>query len=76
VSVEVRIDRERIVGVVEDDGRGFDRKAPGQAEAGGLEYMAERASLMGGTCSIESAPSEGTLVETSFPLDGAERPTR
>jgi signal transduction histidine kinase len=33
--------------------------------------MAERASLMGGTCSIESALGEGTRVKTSFPLDGA-----
>jgi PAS domain S-box-containing protein len=71
LSVEVRTDRGRIVGVVEDDGRGFERKAPERAEAGGLAYMAERASLLGGTCSIESAPGEGTRVEVSFPLDGA-----
>jgi signal transduction histidine kinase len=71
VSVEVRTDEEMIVGVVEDDGRGFDRKSSEQAEPGGLAYMAERASLLGGTCSIESAPGEGTRVETSFPLDGA-----
>ncbi len=71
VSVEVRTDEERIVGVVEDDGRGFDRKSSERAEAGGLAYMAERASLLGGSCSIESAPGEGTRVETSFPFDGA-----
>jgi len=71
VSVELRTDEERIVGVVEDDGRGFGRKSSEQSEAGGLAYMAERASLMGGTCSIESAPGEGTRVETSFPLDGS-----
>ena len=71
VSVEVRTDEQRIVGVVEDDGRGFDRKSSERAEPGGLAYMAERASLLGGTCSIESAPGEGTRVETSFPLDGA-----
>jgi signal transduction histidine kinase len=71
VSVEVRTDEERIVGVVEDDGRGFDRKSSERAEAGGLAYMAERASLLGGTCSIESAPGEGTRVETSFPFNGA-----
>jgi signal transduction histidine kinase len=71
VSVEVRINEGRIVGVVEDDGRGFERKPPERAEAGGLAYMAERASLLGGTCSIESAPGEGTRVETSFPLHGA-----
>ncbi len=71
LSVEVRTDKERIVGVVEDDGRGFERKPPERAEAGGLAYMAERASLLGGTCSIESAPGEGTRVQTSFPVEGA-----
>ena len=71
VSVAVRTDREGIVGVVEDDGRGFERKPRERTEAGGLAYMAERASLMGGTCSIESAPGGGTRVQTSFPLDGA-----
>ena len=76
VSVEVRTDEERIVGVVEDDGRGFGRKPPERAEAGGLAYMEERASLLGGSCSIESVPGEGTRVETSFPLNGAERLTR
>jgi signal transduction histidine kinase len=71
LSVQVRTDRERIVGVVEDDGRGFDRKPRERSEAGGLAHMAERASLLGGTCSIESAPGEGTRVEASFPLEGA-----
>jgi signal transduction histidine kinase len=70
VSVKVETNRERIVGVVEDDGRGFERKPRERSESGGLAYMAERASLMGGSCSIESAPGEGTRVETSFPLDG------
>jgi signal transduction histidine kinase len=70
VSVAVRTEREGIVGVVEDDGRGFERKPRERPEVGGLAYMAERASLMGGTCSIESAPGEGTRVQTSFPLDG------
>jgi signal transduction histidine kinase len=69
VSVAVRTDREGIVGVVEDDGRGFEQKPRERSEAGGLAYMADRASLMGGTCSIESAPGEGTRVETSFALD-------
>jgi len=69
LSVEVRTDRERVVGVVEDDGRGFERKPRERPEAGGLAYMAERATLMGGSCSIESALGEGTRVEVSFPLN-------
>ena len=71
VSVKVRTDRKGIVGVVKDDGRGFEQKPRERTEAGGLAYMAERASLMGGTCSIESTPGEGTRVETSFPVEGA-----
>jgi signal transduction histidine kinase len=71
LSVQVRTDGERIVGVVYDDGRGFERERRERPEAGGLAYMAERASLMGGTCSIESAPGEGTRVEASFPWEGA-----
>jgi signal transduction histidine kinase len=71
LRVQVRTDRERIAGVVEDDGRGFERKPRERPEAGGLSHMAERAWLMGGTCSIESAPGEGTRVEASFPFDGA-----
>ena len=72
VSVEVEIDRGRILGVVEDDGRGFAQKPRERSEAGGLAYMAERASLLGGSCSVESTPGEGTRVEASFPLDAAE----
>jgi signal transduction histidine kinase len=72
VSVEVITDKERIVGVVEDDGMGLERKPSSERpEVGGLAYMAERTSLLGGWCSIESAPGEGTRVEASFPLDGA-----
>ena len=76
LSVEVRTDREGISGAVEDDGQGFDRKAPERSEVGGLAYMAERASLFGGTCVIESAPGQGTRVKTSFPVEGAERSAR
>ena len=71
MSVAVRADREGILGVVEDDGRGFERKPRERPEAGGLAYMAERASLLGGTWSIESALGKGTRVESSFPFDGA-----
>jgi signal transduction histidine kinase len=76
VTVAVRVDRERIAGVVEDDGRGFDRKTTDPAESGGLASMSERTRLFGGACSVESAPGEGTRVEASFPLNGARLPTR
>ena len=71
VTVAVSVEKERITGLVEDDGRGFDQDDGKLRERGGLAYMAERASLLGGVCSIHAAPGDGTRVEISFPLDGA-----
>jgi signal transduction histidine kinase len=69
VTVTLVVDQSKIVGVVEDNGQGFDRKTTDPAERGGLTYMADRTLLLGGACSIDSAPGGGTRVEASFPLD-------
>ena len=74
ISVSVAVEGERVVGAVEDDGRGFENTA-GPEEIGGLAHMAERASLLGGACSVDSAPGEGTRVEVSLPAGGAGRRT-
>lgn len=57
---------------VVDDGRGFD---PGAAPRGerreggfGLRAMRSRASSLGGTLSVESAPGQGTAVALTLPL--------
>ena len=76
IGVELTVTGERVTSVVEDDGRGFDRTTTDPAESGGLASMSERTKLLGGACSVESAPGEGTRVEASFPLDGARLPTR
>jgi signal transduction histidine kinase len=50
---------------VRDDGRGV---APGAAGSGfGLRAMRERAELLGGTWTLESAPREGTTVSVCLP---------
>ncbi|TCO44363.1 histidine kinase [Kribbella antiqua] len=55
---------------VQDDGAGFDLKA---APAGtGLINMRDRVESAGGTLTIETTPSGGTLVAASLP--GARRP--
>lgn len=69
VTVTVVIDQAKIVGVVEDNGQGFDWKSTDPAQSGGLAHMADRASLLGGVCSIDSSPGGGTRVKASFPLD-------
>jgi signal transduction histidine kinase len=71
VTVTVVVDQAKIAGVVEDNGQGFDQKTTDPAESGGLAYMADRASLLGGACSIDSSPGGGTCVKASFPLDNA-----
>jgi signal transduction histidine kinase len=59
---------------VTDDGHGFDPSAlDGQLPAGrlGLLGMRERAALAGGRLTIQSAPGQGTTVETTFATEQA-----
>jgi signal transduction histidine kinase len=73
VAVSVGVEGGRVVGAVEDDGRGFDPGAVEGGTSGGLAYMTERASLLGGTCSVDSAPGEGTRVVVSLPAVALDR---
>jgi signal transduction histidine kinase len=62
-----------VVAIVEDDGCGFeaDRLMHGPADDRwlGLSGMRERAELLGGRLTIESAPGLGTTVFVEVPLD-------
>lgn len=75
VAISARADGDRIVVEVADDGRGFD---PGAArariEAGhlGLAAMRERAALVGGDVTIDSAPGRGTSLRLVLPAAGAD----
>ena len=65
-----------VIGIVEDDGRGFDLEVPltsGQPTRLGLHGMQERASLVGGKLTLESTPGIGTTVFIEIPLDGGRR---
>jgi signal transduction histidine kinase len=57
--------------VVEDDGRGFD---PAQAPAHryGLRGMNERANLLGGVLTVESAANAGARITVRAPLPAAQ----
>jgi len=67
VVVSVVVEAGRVEGAVEDDGRGFDPTTAAGWGSGGLVLMSERASMLGGTLSMDSSPGEGTRVAVSFP---------
>ncbi|MGA9856749.1 MAG: GAF domain-containing sensor histidine kinase [Solirubrobacteraceae bacterium] len=63
--VEVTEDEDAVRITIRDNGRGFDPDA--QTHGFGLLGMRERAELLHGTVSIDSAPSEGTTVTAVLP---------
>jgi two-component system CheB/CheR fusion protein len=61
--------------VIEDDGVGFNLKDAGDGESGrglGLVGMHERATLLGGSLDIETAPGKGTTIFARVPAVGLE----
>jgi signal transduction histidine kinase len=66
VSVVLTRKGERVVVLVEDDGRGFDT-AEGRDDGLGLLGMRERIALVGGQVSVESSAERGTTVAIEVP---------
>ena len=61
--------------LVQDDGTGFDQalvEREGPLHRLGVDGMAERARLLGGTLDLESTPGWGTRVRASIPLPPAD----
>ena len=63
-QVEVILERRAdcVLLIVEDDGIGFDLAQRGNGAGFGLIGMQERATLIGATLEIESAPEQGTTI--------------
>jgi len=72
-SVRICVEGQRLVLEIADDGQGFDLEVAKNKGGMGLASMAERAREMGGTLTIESAPSQGTTVRVSVPVPLAEK---
>jgi signal transduction histidine kinase len=57
--------------IVSDGGRGFDMK---QTRSGmGLVFIVERIRLLGGRCSVRSAPGKGTRISAWIPIAASSR---
>jgi signal transduction histidine kinase len=81
-SCSLRLERaaDEVVLVVQDDGRGFDRRAsagkpapdPGSAGEGagqGLGNLARRAERWGGRLELEPRPGSGTTLRVTVPVE-------
>jgi signal transduction histidine kinase/FixJ family two-component response regulator len=69
-SVRIWASGETLTVQVQDRGAGFDVAAALQtSRSNGLTGMRERAMLLGGGLTVESAPRQGTQVTAEFPLD-------
>ena len=55
---------------IEDNGRGFNLTRNGGGH--GLNGMRERATLIGGTLTVRSAPGDGTAVQLRVPTSGGK----
>jgi signal transduction histidine kinase len=67
-SIQVRAEsiNQHVQLIVHDDGRGFEPDAP---RGFGLRNMRDRARLLGGEVSFDSAPGRGTTVTLDIPVE-------
>ncbi len=72
VEVVTQKQRDRLVLLIHDNGRGFDQADPSLSKSLGLLGMRERAAILGGQVNISSAPGKGTTVTASIPLPSPE----
>lgn len=72
--VRLYVDGSKVVAEVEDRGRGFSTSGAVERDAGlGLVGMRERATMVGGILTIDSAPGEGTRVRVTVPASSPAR---
>ncbi len=72
VAVRVTADEEKLCVEVEDEGVGFDpMSALGAGSTFGLVGMHERAILLGGQLTLDSAPGRGTRLKAELPVGDA-----
>ena len=76
MSVQLQARGDAVVVFIEDDGKGFDvartTKSTILEHKLGLHGMEERAALIDGTLTIESAPGAGTTIFVRMPLGREE----
>ncbi len=68
IEVVLQEQRDGLVLLIRDNGRGFDPADPSLSKSLGLLGMRERAAILGGSVNITSSPGKGTSVAAWIPL--------
>ena len=68
VSVSIERRGDQVLGIVEDDGGGFDTEISMDPSRIGIPGMRERVELVGGEFTISSSPGHGATVRVRIPL--------
>jgi signal transduction histidine kinase len=68
IRIEITQERERLHGVISDDGVGFDAAAGASGGGLGLKGMHERLDALGGSLRVVSAPGRGAEVRFQLPM--------
>ncbi len=70
VRLGLRVDRDRLIAFIEDNGRGFEPRehSPAEAAGNGLTNLARRAKAIGGLLSVQSTRGAGVAVHLTVPL--------
>jgi PAS domain S-box-containing protein len=71
-EVVLQKQRDRLVLLIRDNGKGFDQADPSVSKSLGLLGMRERAALLGGRVNVTSTPGKGTTVTAWIPLPSSE----
>jgi signal transduction histidine kinase len=72
VHIRLRLDPERLVLDIEDDGCGLAGMDPKRVQTrNGLRNMRKRMEEIGGICTMSPAPVRGTVVSLTAPLERA-----
>ncbi len=76
VSVEAKQEGKSVIIKISDNGKGFnmDEKLHGKGGGFGLQGISERAKMLGGTLTIDSAPGKGTTLEIKVHSEAWQKP--
>ncbi len=74
VFSQLKLEQDKIILSIRDDGTGFDMKTLGIKKTLGLLGMKERALMMGGGFEVNSKPGEGTSIKVTITLEPDDGP--